>query len=643
MLFRFFDSRRRNNVRCRPRSMRHSSGSKSFSHLGRRSLRLEPLEQRRLLATVFVDLDATGANTGADWTDAYTDLGDALGSAVPGDEIWVAEGTYIPTNGADRGVAFTLRSGVDIYGGFAGSETARHERDWTTHVTVLSGDIGAEGDMSDNSYHVVYASAVTDAALDGFTITAGNAKGVSWQERSGGGMRNDSSSSPMLTNVTFVGNAADFGAGMHNDGSSPTLINVTFIGNSAVYHGGGMRNDNSSSPTLTNVTFSGNSAAYYGGGMLNYYSSPTLANGILWGNTAATGPEIYDATGSTTAVTYSIVAEGWTGEGNVSEDPSFVRPPGPGDDGTWGTADDDYGDLRLGPDSPAIDAGNNEAVPDDLDDLDGDADTLEPIPLDLDALPRFVDVPGVPDTGVGTSPIVDMGAYEYQDQGQNEPPVADDRSVTVNEDTSEAILLTATDPNEDELTFSIVSNPSHGTLTDFDSETGTVVYTPHPDYSGDDSFTFKASDGMGESNIATVSVTVLSAKEQLVVIAEHVWDWVDEGAINKGQGNGLVSKLDGAIAQLADGRITPAVNKLDAFENQLQTLVRSDRLSPEQVGTLIALTEDAIHSALAGGGEAADAAFAVLNDRGILGDSPDDSLLNDLLAVGPSKRGTGRK
>ena len=45
-------------------------------------------------------------------------------------------------------------------------------------------------------------------------------------------------------------------------------------------------------------------------------------------------------------------------------------------------------------------------------DLDGDGNTSEPTPIDLDGLPRFVDVPGVPDTGAGTPPIVDMGAYE---------------------------------------------------------------------------------------------------------------------------------------------------------------------------------------------------------------------------------------
>ena len=47
--------------------------------------------------------------------------------------------------------------------------------------------------------------------------------------------------------------------------------------------------------------------------------------------------------------------------GNLDADPLFVREPTPGADGTWGAADDDYGDLRLRIASPAIDVGDNSA------------------------------------------------------------------------------------------------------------------------------------------------------------------------------------------------------------------------------------------------------------------------------------------
>ena len=77
-----------------------------------------------------------------------------------------------------------------------------------------------------------------------------------------------------------------------------------------------------------------------------------------------------------------------------------VKADGP--DGIAGTEDDN---LRLSPGSPSIDAADNLAVPPDTADLDGDGDTTEPTPLDLDGNRRIV------------NRIVDMGAYEYQYEG----------------------------------------------------------------------------------------------------------------------------------------------------------------------------------------------------------------------------------
>ena len=84
-----------------------------------------------------------------------------------------------------------------------------------------------------------------------------------------------------------------------------------------------------------------------------------------------------------------------------------VDPLGP--DGQVGTLDDD---LRLAAGSPCVDAGDNARVPADWLDLDGDGDTSEPLPLDLDGAARFQDDPGAPDVGAGTPPLVDMGALE---------------------------------------------------------------------------------------------------------------------------------------------------------------------------------------------------------------------------------------
>ncbi|HMQ01275.1 MAG TPA: Ig-like domain-containing protein, partial [Cyclobacteriaceae bacterium] len=87
----------------------------------------------------------------------------------------------------------------------------------------------------------------------------------------------------------------------------------------------------------------------------------------------------------------------------------------------------------------------------------------------------------------------------------NNPPIADDQSVETDEDIQVDITLTGTDPDGDALSFIIVAQPSHGTLSGAGAN---QTYTPNPGYSGNDSFTFKVNDGRIDSEIATVSITV---------------------------------------------------------------------------------------------------------------------------------------
>lgn len=79
------------------------------------------------------------------WTLATSDLSAALASAAPGDQVWVAEGVYVPTTTSNRLARFTVPSGVRVYGGFAGNETSLSQRsaDPHAHETVLSGNLGA--------------------------------------------------------------------------------------------------------------------------------------------------------------------------------------------------------------------------------------------------------------------------------------------------------------------------------------------------------------------------------------------------------------------------------------------------------------------------------------------------------------------
>ena len=122
---------------------------------------------------IYVNATATGQNNGTTWSDAYNNLSTALQNAQSGDAVWVAQGTYFPTNTTDRTVSFQHKSGVKMYGGFTGTETTLDTRDWNAFPTILSGDIGVLGDSTDNSHTVVYMSYPdSTTVLDGFTISS---------------------------------------------------------------------------------------------------------------------------------------------------------------------------------------------------------------------------------------------------------------------------------------------------------------------------------------------------------------------------------------------------------------------------------------------------------------------------------------
>lgn len=99
----------------------------------------------------------------------------------------------------------------------------------------------------------------------------------------------------------------------------------------------------------------------------------------------------------------------------------------------------------------------------------------------------------------------------------NQPPVAYDGNVVAVEDTSLAIALSATDLNGDALSYQIVSSPLHGVLTGTGSSR---TYTPSANYNGPDSFTFKANDGLLDSNIATVTISVSAVNDAPVANAD---------------------------------------------------------------------------------------------------------------------------
>ncbi len=99
----------------------------------------------------------------------------------------------------------------------------------------------------------------------------------------------------------------------------------------------------------------------------------------------------------------------------------------------------------------------------------------------------------------------------------NSAPTATSQSVSTNEDNLKNITLTGSDPESQPLTFAVVTNPTHGTLSNLNSSTGSVDYTPTNNYNGSDSFTFKTNDGSLDSTSGTVSITVNSINDNPII------------------------------------------------------------------------------------------------------------------------------
>ncbi len=278
---------------------------------------------------------------------------------------------------------------------------------------------------SANSGGAISNQPATVSTISFCSFVANSADGV------GGAIRNRGAA-PMIVNCGFFGNTASAGGAVQNAGTADAeFINCLFSGNRASFKGGAVRNT-SSSPVITHCTLSRNVSVDTGGGISSDGGEPTVANSILWQNADSSGFGPTSQIDGSASVRYSCVLGGYSGEGNIEDDPLFVDPNGP--DNIFGTPDDD---LRQTLDSPTIDAADNAAVPPDVADLDGDEDTKEPTPFDLASHPRFYDIPGVPDTGNGERPMVDMGAYEHYDCNENGYPDDEDIREGRSEDCNE--------------------------------------------------------------------------------------------------------------------------------------------------------------------------------------------------------------
>ncbi|AFZ51180.1 Cadherin domain-containing protein [Dactylococcopsis salina PCC 8305] len=349
----------------------------------------------------------------------------------------------------------------------------------------------------------------------------------------GGGIWNDGTAN--VTNSTVSGNFADDGGGIYNLGTA-NVSNSTLSGNSAT-NGGGIFNlfatanvtnstvsgnfaddgggiYNLGTANVSNSTLSGNSATDDGGGIYNNFGTATLSNSLISGNSAATsGNEVFNYSEGFITGTINADANNLFGDDSRDNSQAFTNfTPGANDitatsDGTNPTAlnsildpaglQDNGGPtqtIALLEGSPAIDAGDNNLIPASVD-------------FDQRGFDRIFN---------GT---VDIGAFEVEIL--NTAPTVDDITTSVPENSTAVTTITANDPENDPLTFSI-SGGVDGNFFAIDANTGELSFVSAPDLEnpaddGSDNVyevEVTVSDG-SLTDTATVSVTVTDVVENL--------------------------------------------------------------------------------------------------------------------------------
>jgi len=267
---------------------------------------------------VHIREDAPAGGDGSTWETAYPTFAEALDVASTSDEIRVAGGRY--------NEPVFLERGIEVYGGFAGFENSRDERNPAANSTVIDA----------TGWGIRALTGADGAVLDGFTVTGGNAGGDGGGISVVGGVMT-------VTNCIIAGNtSAYWGGGVALSDSGSTLVNCVIAGNHATC-GGAIDCDGQQTVRIINCTIAENTQSYRGA--VTVLCPLHVTNSILWNP----GEEIDqdEENQEPVIVESSCVQQGWPGEGNIDVYPAFADPDG--------------GLYRLVDGSPCVDRGN---VPD---------------------------------------------------------------------------------------------------------------------------------------------------------------------------------------------------------------------------------------------------------------------------------------
>jgi len=251
---------------------------------------------------IYVKSDASGNNDGTSWENAYVDLQQAIASAEPGEQIWIAAGTYLPAEaGAASTATFYINKQLEIYGGFMGSENNLEERNPDQNITRLSGDLLGDdipGNDSlrrnDNIFNVLTLDSTIsqETIIDGLNIEHGHANGsIEDNLRFGRGAGIFSYGAPIIRNCIISQNfAIDDGGGLYLSGlftSGTQFINCRITDNRSMDDGGGLKVFAANGPEVRFIdcNISNNRAVAAGGGLHIKGTNAFLKGNLIESNT----------------------------------------------------------------------------------------------------------------------------------------------------------------------------------------------------------------------------------------------------------------------------------------------------------------------------------------------------------------------